>query len=194
MERESMKCDEVIKKGFIVKFLLLLVGVFIIFTVLSAAYSYIHIQRPLGTHYSAIITIISGIEETLVEETIKINLFFFLLIFAGIMILGILYTHRIVGPLQSVRNSAKLVSLGKLNTEMTFRKNDAIHPLKDSFNIMTTNYRDRAEMLLKEIELLKESMTKLNSLSEEGNDTESEMKKVLDRDRRIKNILSEIKI
>ncbi len=189
-----MKKDEVIKKGFTSRLLLLLSGVFIIFTALSAAYNYLDIYRPLGTHYSATITIISEVHETLAWETLKINALFFLLIFAGIMILGILYTHRIVGPLQSVRNSAKAVLEGKLNTEMTFRKNDAIHPFKDSFNSMTESYRDRADSLLSEIEILKESMTKLHSLSEEGKDTESEMKRVLDRDRRIKNIFSEIKL
>ncbi len=189
-----MKPDEIIKKGFTLRLLLLMLGVFIVFTVLSSTYSYLNIYRPLGTHYSAIVTIVSEVHETLVKKTLKINALFFLMIFAGIMVLGILYTHRIVGPLLRVRMSAKAVEEGKLNAEMTFRKNDAIHPFKDSFNRMTASYRDRAGTLHSEIELLKESMTKLELLTEEGKDTESEMKEVLDRDRRIRKLFSEIRL
>jgi methyl-accepting chemotaxis protein len=190
----ALKPDYVISKGFTKRLLLLILGVFILFTVSSAAYLYLDIYRPLGTHYSAIVTIISGLHETLAEKTLKINAFSFLLIFAGIMILGILYTHRIVGPLQRVRMFARLVAGGKMNAEMTFRKKDAIQPFKDSFNKMTAEHSNRLTAINSEVRELKESLAVLKSLAGEGKDADSEMKKILDRDERIRKLLNEIKL
>ncbi|MEN8262933.1 MAG: hypothetical protein ABFR82_05675, partial [Nitrospirota bacterium] len=60
-----MKPDEIINKGLSGRLLLLVLGVFIVFTLLSAAYIYLDMYRPLSTHYSAVVSIISGIHETL---------------------------------------------------------------------------------------------------------------------------------
>jgi methyl-accepting chemotaxis protein len=190
----ALKPEHVISKGFTKRLLLLILGVFIFFTVLSAAYMYLDLYRPLGTHYSAIVTIISGLHETLAEKTLKINAFSFFLIFAGIMILGVMYTHRIVGPLHRVRMFAGLVAGGKLNAEMTFRKKDAIQPFKDSFNRMTEKHSSRLTVISSEVRELKESLAVLKSLAGEGKDTEHEIKKILDRNESIRRLLSEINL
>ncbi len=189
-----MKPNEIINKGFSGKLLLLVLGVFIVFTLLSASYIYLDMYRPLSTHYSAIVSIISDIHETLAIKTFKINAVSFFLIFAGILVLGILYTHRIVGPLQRVRIFAKIVTAGKMNAKMTFRKKDAIQPFKNSFNKMTEKHTERLVRINSEVQALKVSLDGLKSSAAEGRDMEEEMNAVLRKEERIKKLLSDIKL
>ncbi len=189
-----LKPSEVINKGFSGRLLLLILGVFIVFTVFSATYIYLDLYRPLDTHYSAIVSIISGISDTLTAKTLRINAISFSLIFAGIMVLGVLYTHRIVGPLQRVKMFAKIVRDGKMNTKMTFRKKDAIQPFKNSFNTMTEQHSERLARINSEVQELKSALSSLKSSAAEGGDREKEMEKVLLKEEKIRELLSDIKL
>lgn len=189
-----MKPDEVINRGFTGRLILLILGVFIVFTVFSATYIYLDMYRPLNTHYSAIVSIISGISDTLTAKTLRINAISFLLIFSGIMVLGVLYTHRIVGPLQRVKMFAKMVTAGKMNAKMTFRKKDAIQPFKDSFNTMTKKHTERLARIDSEVRELKASITTLKLSVAEGSDTGTEMKKILRSEEEIRKLLSDINL
>ena len=189
-----MKPNEIINKGFSGRLLLLVLSVFIVFTLLSTAYIYQDTYKPLSTHYSAVVSIISDIHETLAIKTFKINAVSFFLIFAGIMVLGILYTHRIVGPLQRVRIFAKMVTAGKMNAKMTFRKKDAIQPFKDSFNTMTKKHTERLARIDSEVRELKASITTLKLSVAEGSDTGTEMKKILRSEEEIRKLLSDINL
>lgn len=189
-----LKPTEVIRKGYLTRLVLLLICIFIIGTTVSAIYLYLDIYRSLDTHYSAILSIITEIKETLVIRTIKINAFFFLLISAGIVILGILYTHRIAGPLYRIKLYAKMVGEGRLDTDIKFRRKDVIHSFGESFNDMTKSYSDRLTVLISEIQQFKDAIAELKSLTEEGEDTEIAMKKVLEHDSRIKKLLNTIRL
>jgi len=174
--------------------LILILGVFIVFTVISAGYLYFDIYRPLNTHYSAMVSILSDIHETLISKTFKINAIFFILISVGILIIGILFTHRVVGPLHRIKLSAKAVAEGKLDTVITFRKKDAIQHFAKVFNEMTTVYGDRISELGSEIKKLKEELTRLESSVKEENATEPDLQKVLEAEEKINALLSGIKI
>jgi nitrogen fixation/metabolism regulation signal transduction histidine kinase len=189
-----LKPTEVIRKGYLTRLLLLILCVFFIGTAVSSIYLYLDIYRPLNTHYSAILSIITEIKETLIIRTLKINAFFYLLISAGIVILGILYTHRIAGPLHRIKLYAKMVGKGRLDldTDIKFRHKDAIHSLGKSFNDMTKSYSNKVTMLISEIQQFKDAITELKSLTEKGEDTEIAMKRVLEQDSRIKKLLNTI--
>jgi hypothetical protein len=113
------------QKDFAGRLILLMLGVFSAFTLLSVAYLYFDMYRPLSTHYSAVVSIVTDMRETLLIKTLTINAVSFVLIFAGILILGVLYTHRIAGPMYRVNVIAKEVAQGNLDAKITFRKKDA---------------------------------------------------------------------
>ncbi|MEK6527890.1 MAG: hypothetical protein AAB089_07515 [Nitrospirota bacterium] len=189
-----LKPTEVIRKGYLTRFLLLLICIFFIGTITSTIYLYLDIYRPLNTHYSAILSIITEIKETLIIRTLRINAFFFLLISAGIVILEIMYTHRIAGPLLRIKLYAKMAGEGRLDTDIKFRHKDAINSFGESFNNMTKRYSDRVTMLISEIQQFKDAIAKLKSLTEKGEDTEIAMKRVLEQDSRIKKLLNTIRL
>jgi nitrogen fixation/metabolism regulation signal transduction histidine kinase len=165
-----------------------------LFTVSSAVYLYLDIYTPLSTHYSAVVSIASDIHETLIIRTLKINALFFVLMTAGVLILGILYTHRICGPMKSVQIFAKAVSEGRLDTRISFREKDAIHPFGDTFNDMTEAHSKTVKKLAAETKELKAAVRKLEALSKEGKETGPAMENVSEIDMRIKEVLKKITV
>jgi len=192
-KRDFSKPREVIKKGYLPRLLIALISVFIIGTILSAIYLYIEMYKPLNTHYSAILAIIIEIKKTLIAKSIKINLIFLILISAGIIILGILYTHRIAGPLHRIKSYAKVVSECRLDTSIRFRRKDVVHVFAEVLNSMTGSYGERLRTLTLEINELKDALAKLESLTDDDKDRESVIRRIQDIDDRIKKLLSNIK-
>jgi methyl-accepting chemotaxis protein len=189
-----LKPEDQINKEHPKRLFILLLGVFILFTAASAVYLYLDIYKPLSTHYSAIVSIVSDIHETLIVKTLKINLLFFALIAAGILILGILYTHRICGPLKRIKIFAKAVSEGRLDTRVSFREKDAIHPFGDTFNDMMEAQSNTVKKLSAETKELKSAVRELKTLSDEGKDIGSGMERVSEIDKRIKEVLNKLQI
>ena len=189
-----MRPDEIIHKSHPRRLLLLIFGVFIVFSVLSTLYIYFDINRPLSTHYSAIVSILSDIHETLIIKTIKINAVFSILIFAGILILGIFYTHRIVGPLERVKICSRSVARGDLGAKIIFRKKDIIHSFGDTFNEMTEYYSDRIMAVDSEMKRMLKILTDLKSQIEEGNAAEKDMQRAFEANEKIRGLLDKIKL
>lgn len=98
-----MKISEVLSKNYLRNFLVLIGITFVFGTLISAAVLYVDIYQPLNTHYGAIISIVSGLKESLIAKTLKINLIFYIFISAGIGILSVLYSHRVAGPLHRIK-------------------------------------------------------------------------------------------
>ena len=190
----SFKPSGVIKKGYLTRFLLPVICVFLFGTAISSIYLYLDLYRPLTTHYSAILSILTEIKESLIINTIKINAFFYLMVFLGIVILGIIYTHRIAGPLHRIKLYAKYISEGRLDTSIKFRRKDAIHKFAESLNEMINSYSNRITAIDSDIQQLKEAITELKSLTEKGENKEVALKKAIDMDSRIKNLLNTIKL
>ncbi|PKL52178.1 MAG: hypothetical protein CVV37_02460 [Nitrospira bacterium HGW-Nitrospira-1] len=105
-----MKTTEIIKKGYPGNFLFLLLFIYFLGITISALMLYFDLYRPLNTHYSAVLSILTGFKETLLIKTIQINAVFYLLMAAGILAIGVLYSHRIAGPLYRIKLYAKSIS------------------------------------------------------------------------------------
>ncbi len=189
-----MKPEDIIQKGYSKRLFILLLSVFVLFSASSAVYLYLDIYTPLSSHYSAVVSIVSDIHDTLIIKTIKINIIFFIFITAGVLILGILYSHRVCGPLIRVRIFAKAVSEGKLDTRISFREKDAIQTFADTFNDMVETHSNMVRKLRAETKELKETVRGLQVTSEEGKDIGSGMEKISNIDKNIRDILNKIKV
>lgn len=189
-----MKTTEIIKKGYLRNLLLLLLSIFFLGITLSALILYLDIYKPLNTHYSAILSILTGLKETLFTKTIQINAIFYLLIAAGILVIGVLYSHRIAGPLYRIKLYAKSISEGKLHGEIKFRREDAIHSFADALNGMTKSYEQRLTLLDSRIQDLENVLKKIKTLQESSRDAEAEVKKILEIDQGIRSIIGNIKL
>lgn len=189
-----MEYKEMIRRGFAVRLVFLMLGVFTAFTILSATYLYFDIQRPLSAHYSAVVSIVAGLRETLTMKTMMINAVSFVLIFGGILILGIIYTHKIAGPMYRVRVTAKEVAQGNLDAAIAFRKKDAVRHFGDSFNSMTRKQGERVGELHSEVRQLKEAVERLRASRDEDGDSGGIMKEILRREERIRSIFFNVQL
>lgn len=188
------KPTKIITKGYLVRLVLLVLCIFIIGTAVSALLLHLNLNRPLNTHYSAVLSIITEIKETLVIKTLKINALFYLMISAGIVLLGIIYTHRIAGPLYRIKLYAKSVSEGKLDINLKFRKKDAVHLFAEALNLMTQGYHDRVTTLDSEIRELKDAAKELQTLIENDKDTAAVQQRISGLNDKINKLISTIKL
>ena len=63
--------------------------------------------------------------------------------FVVMMALGILYSHRIAGPLHNLRSKMQRIADGEAPSSVNFRKNDQFRDLAESFNAMIATLRNR---------------------------------------------------
>lgn len=188
-----MKPQAVIEKGFLRNFLFILLMIFITGTALSALVLYLSVHKPLDTHYSAIISIATGIRESIVATSIKTGIVFLVLIAAGAGLLTLLYTHRIAGPLYRIRQCTKSISEGRLDTEIRLRRKDAVTAFADSVNGMTQFYREKVSALSEELKNLEHAVSELDPSRGAVKDTKELRDKIHTIDRKIKMMLEELK-
>ncbi|MBI4687615.1 MAG: hypothetical protein HY756_07515 [Nitrospirae bacterium] len=188
---ESVKPSEAIKKGYLLRLLLLLLTIILAGTVISALVLYINTYRTFDAHYSAALSIITEIKQGLLIKTIRINIFFYLLTAIGAGILLVLYSHRIAGPLYRVKLYAKMLSEGMFEKRIQFRRKDAIHSLAEALNNMSDSYGKRLSMLSLEIKELEDAIKSLGSKPEQA---EAALRRAREIDEKIKRLLDAVKV
>lgn len=62
-------------------------------------------------------------------------------------IITLLFSHRIAGPVYRIRQSMEQVGNGDLSLLIQLRSNDELHELKDTFNDMVSNLRDKVKLI-----------------------------------------------
>ncbi len=184
---------DILKKGFITRLVLLILLVFIVFSSVSGLFLYFNTYRSLDTSYSTSISIISEIKEELLARTLTISSVFYLFILIGIVLLSVLYTHRIAGPLQRIKLFAGAVTGGDLSTALKFRKKDAIHSFGDSLNSMNEGWRERVLALTSYAGQLEDAVKECRFLAEKGEDTSAVLEKISSIDKEIKKLFKDIK-
>jgi methyl-accepting chemotaxis protein len=181
-----LKDNTVINRGFTSRLVILVLLTFIVFSSLSGLAVYFRTYHELGQDYGAAISIISQVRNSMFSETIWINVIFYLLVLAGVVIIGIIYTHRIAGPLYRIRAFAKEVAGGDLSSTLRFRKNDAIHPLADRLNSLVGNYRHKIESLNANLQKMRSEIERLKK------GEEADLSAIEEIDRNIKRELEQL--
>jgi methyl-accepting chemotaxis protein len=163
---------KIIKEGYIGKLLLIILGITLIFTLFSSIILYTTLDIPLSPHYGALFTNVGQLKESLIFTTVKVNILFFLFIAVGVVVLGILYSHRIAGPLYRVTQYAKSINQGKFDSRIRFRKKDAIHDLATALNQTVEGYQNKAKTFVSRLEEIVDTLKLLDAAS--GGSTEED--------------------
>lgn len=188
-----MKPTEVLGKNYLRNILIVLLLILLVGTALSALILFINIHRPLNTHYSAILTIITQLKESLLIRTLKVNVIFILLTGAGIGFLILVYTHRIAGPLYRMKLKAKSIAEGRLDSEIKLRRKDAVNFFAESLNEITISYSNRLTHLDSELKQLKAFVNELQTLSDKKDERITMLTRINAVDERIKEFFRNMK-
>jgi len=160
--------DSVVKKGFLKRFLTFMVAILVFFILLAALFCYKSLSYDLSPHYGATYALITRIKDSLAIITLKINIIFYILIAGGVAVLGILYSHRIAGPLVRVKQFARSANDQGYREQLSFRDKDAIKPLAEEINSTLSAYRERLEGFSADLEDLENILIQTGRVSGDG--------------------------
>jgi methyl-accepting chemotaxis protein len=176
------------------KLLLIILGIFLFSGLISALVVYKSSHIPLSPHYGATYTNLTRVKESLVIKTIKINIIFYALAAVGVSLLGILYSHRIAGPLFKVKQYAAVLGAGLFEERIRFRRNDAIHTLATVLNEAAEACQNRTDQIVAELKELEGDLSSLDSLPDKSKEKSELIKGLRELDSRIKEDNQKIKL
>lgn len=141
--------------------------------VLSAFILYFSLYKEEGASYVESYRIISSLRQAILYKAAAIYVTTSLFIFAGIVVISLLYSHRIAGPLYRLGMFACRIKDGDLSENVRLRQRDVLHPLAEDLNSIISTYGKtitEVEIKLREIK---------NILATEGTDDRSRREKLL---------------
>lgn len=103
-------------------------------SVISSALLWKHVSSPEQSHASLILGLVALTTTLLIELLVAIPLVF---------VLGIRQSHRIVGPMNRIKQSLQAIGRGEFSQRITLRHGDALEDLAKSINQMAANLEQR---------------------------------------------------
>jgi len=176
------------------RLLLIIFGIFFMVSALSAIITYKASKVSLETHFGAIHMLVTRVQESLVTDSIKINLIFFIFTLIGVTLLGILYSHRVTGPFVSVKRVAAALGAGKFDQRLHLRQKDAIHTLATSLNEIASEYQKKTDKIASHMDDFQKTLYQLESIPDDSEEREMVFKELRRLDEKIKNELGKIKL
>jgi methyl-accepting chemotaxis protein len=120
----------------------------------TLAILYATMQQEIGPSYAVGIKMLTGLRQDIFYKAITVFGVTFFFMVTGILILSMLYSHRIAGPLYRLSQFVKKVTEGHLDKRVSLREKDVIHPIAEELNELVTCYHEKLQEINKEIELL----------------------------------------
>ncbi len=134
-----------------------------------------------GTSYADSYALLAELNRSLVDKTLFLFSLTLLLSIAAIIVIAILYSHRVAGPLYRLGMQARRIASGDLAEPVHLRKTDVLHAVADDLNDLSGRYRV----------LLVELKTKTRELESAMDDPES--RKISERIDELNGLLNQIK-
>jgi len=165
--------------SFVLKSTLLFVGA----ALLTAAGFYFFSQER-GSSYAESYKLMAELNRVLVSKSLVLFSFTLLLSIAGIIIISIIYSHRVAGPLHKLGLHARKISSGDLAAVAHLRTHDVLHLLADDLNELSGHYRNlllQVETKNRELAALMDNAGKQAPAAGEISERVDEIRKLIDQ-------------
>lgn len=106
--------------------------------------------RPIGS-YDEALEGMRFIKHTLMRSAVYIDLIVICVLAVAVIILTLLMSHRIAGPMWRMEQSAKSVGSGDLTLNVKLREKDEMKPLADKMNSMVAGLRGRVDEITQDL-------------------------------------------
>ena len=146
---------EGISKSYVWSLILRCFYVFIAGIGLTGIIFLISFQQTAGSSYSETFQLLSNIKQHIFLNTIIIYFIGFVFIVVGIILISLLYSHRIAGPVYRLTEFTKQISTGDFSNTVTLRANDTIKPLSGELNNLVSFYQNATNSLLNSVQEIK---------------------------------------
>jgi methyl-accepting chemotaxis protein len=142
--------------GFVLKSTLIFAG-----GALSTAALFFLFRGEPGTSYVDSYKLLAELNHVLVNRSLILFSFSLLLSLAGIIVLAIVYSHRVAGALHMLGMHTRRIASGDLTRTVRLRNTDVVHELAGDFNKLSDHYKG----LLVQLEVkTRELSVSINSL------------------------------
>lgn len=141
--------------------------------VATLAVLYFTMQQNIGPTYATGFKMLTALRQDILYKALTIFSITFLFIIIGILILAMLYSHQIAGPLFRLNQFVKKVTEGHLNERVSIRDKDVIHPVAEELNELVSVYHNKFQEIKKEVQTLETLAAKMD----EGEENLSQIKK-----------------
>ena len=178
----------------ITKLSLLLFGFFVFFAGISGLAVYKTVQVPIGPHFAAAHIVVSKLQHSLLSKTILINLIFFLITSIGLLLFGVIYSHRVAGPLTKIAGFTRMIGKGNFNQRLKFRKKDVIHSLSIRLNEVAAEYEGRQKRLASYLADLEDDLSCIECTTDTFVNTGTQLKDILEIDLKITREFRDLKL
>lgn len=174
--------------GFILKSSLIVVcGILLTVFIL-----YFSLPRGGGASYAESFKIISSLRQTIIYKAIVIYATTSFFIFAGVLVISLLYSHKIAGPLHRMGMFARKAAEGDFTDIITLRKNDVLHPMAKDLNDIASAYKNTLLQVETEINEIKNLLATTDETTAQ-NERENILK-ISERADKLNEILYRIKL
>lgn len=186
----------IFNRSFTMKLISMSLFIVVVSALLTALFFYFTLDRGLGETYGEKIRMLSFYKFEMLRKSFFIFISFALISLIAIIVFGILYTHRITGPLYRTRIIAKEIADGKFDINVRFRENDAINPVAESLNRFARMYGERYSSIGNLVNELHNDAAELNGLIQKGDNAGAAARRatMAKRAEELKGILSNIKV
>jgi methyl-accepting chemotaxis protein len=122
----------------------------------------------LGEGYHNVQAMLRGIQQVLFLRISLLYTVTTLLIVIAMVILHLLYSHRIAGPAYRIGLEAAKIAQGDLSVTVRFRRRDSLMDMAEFMNDITLRYQDDVCQIQDGLATIEERSKKLDALVQEG--------------------------
>lgn len=154
------------------------------------------VPSGLGESYHAIQASLRVISHVLFWRIAILYAVISLLIITSMVVLHLVYSHRIAGPAFRIGREAAKIAQGNLAGNIKFRQKDNMTDMADSLNDVASQYRGRIELVKNCLSIIESESKTLSDIIQQNKDKNSlkqAVESIANNIRNIETSLSEIK-
>jgi methyl-accepting chemotaxis protein len=122
----------------------------------------------LGEGYHNVQAMLRDIQQVLFWRITLLFIISTILIVLVMVVLYLLYSHRIAGPAYRIGQEAAKIAKGNLTVEIRFRKHVNLMDMADSMNDVVLQYREHIKYVQECLSIIEERSSKMNTLIQQG--------------------------
>ena len=134
--------------------------------------------QSIGPTYGEGFRMLARLEQDIFYKSLLIYGSTVLVALACILIITVLYSHRVAGPIYRLRLFARQVSAGEVGKRVALRRTDVIQPLADEMNFMVDGFHNTFDTISREIASMENLIKKLESGGQGGEEHLREIEKI----------------
>ena len=187
MDRLDRELNSIFPK-FGTRLVLIIILIAIISIIGASAISFYFLQgKTLGPDYGGAFKMLVQLKNELLFRSLLIYALSALLIVLGVAVVGLLYSHRIAGPMYRLAVFLDKTRDEGLGNRLRFRRRDATHPLAEAINRVMERYEGDMIALSKELAKVEQTLKSLKTPGASIEDVQDSLRLRIKKIREITN-------